>query len=242
MKHAAFLLGAILLFLTTSFAQDNSANSILFAPSEPGALGRGSSFIPRQRLLLASTATPAITEVPRLPSSLSNASPSEPPAQRPNVYSVFENYNWQLYGGYALFRFYAFPHRTETMNGVNIALTYYPTGNWFAADGDILGEFGSFLHHSSRFSSYMGGGRVRRRLGPRNVEIWAHGLAGFAKFLPQTALGGQTAFSYEVGGGVDLGIPRRRLAYRFQADMVGTRFFHTNQLSPKISIGVVYKF
>lgn len=241
MKHAAFLLGAILLFLTVSFAQDNSENPILFAPSEPGTLDRRSSFIPAQRLLFASTATPASAAVPEFPASVSNP-PSEPAAQRTNVYSVFENYNWQLYAGYAFFRFYALPHRTETMNGINLAISYYPTGNWFAADGDIFAEFGSFQHQSSRFTSYLGGGRVRRRLGPRNLEIWAHGLAGFAKFLPQTAQGGQLAFSYEVGGGVDLGIPRRRLAYRVQADMVGTKFFHTNQLSPKISIGIVYKF
>lgn len=241
MKHAAFLLGAILLFVTTGFAQDNSANSLLFAPSEPGALDHGSSFLPGQRSLSASAATPASTEVLELPSSVSDPS-SAPAAQRPNVYSVFENYNWQLYGGYAFFRFYAFPHRTETMNGINLAISYYPTGNWFAADGDIFAEFGNFQHQSSKFASYLGGGRVRRRLGPRNIEIWAHGLAGFAKFLPQTAQGGQLAFSYEAGGGVDLGIPRRRLAYRVQADMVGTKFFHTNQLSPKISLGVVYKF
>jgi hypothetical protein len=241
MKHAAFLLGAILLFFTTSFAQDNSANSILFAPSEQGALDRGSSFIPGQRFLFASTATPASTEEPGFPAGVSNPS-SEPAAQRSNVYSAFENYNWQLYAGYALFRFYAVPHRTETMNGINLAISYYPTGNWFAADGDIFAEFGTFQHQSSRFTSYLGGGRVRQRLGPRNLEIWAHGLAGFAKFLPQTALGGQTAFSYEVGGGVDLGIPRHRLAYRVEADMVGTKFFHTYQLSPKISVGVVFKF
>lgn len=241
MKYAAFLLGAMLLFLTTSFAQDNPANSTLFAPSDPGALDRGSSFIPGQGLLLASTATPASTEVPGFPASASSPS-SEPADQRPNVYSVFENYKWQVYGGYAFFRFYALPHRTETMNGIDVAITYYPTANWFGADGDILAQFGNFQHQSSKFTSYLGGGRVRRRFGPRNVEIWAHGLAGFAKFLPQTAEGGQLAFTYEVGGGVDLGIPRRRLAYRVQADMVGTRFFHTNQWSPKISIGIVYKF
>ena len=241
MKHAAFLLGAILLFLTSSFAQDNSTTSILFAPSVPGAVDGSSSFIPGQRLLFASTATPAGTEVPAFPSIVSNAA-SEPAAQRTSVYSVFETYKWQLYGGYAFFRFYARPNHTENMNGIDLAISYYPTANWFGADGDIFGEFGSFQHQSSRFTSYLGGGRVRRRLGGRNIEIWGHGLVGFAKFLPQTALGGQTAFSYEAGGGVDLETRRRRFAYRFQADMVGTKFFQTNQVSPKISIGFVYKF
>ena len=239
MKHAAFLLGAILLFLTTSFAQDNSANSMLFAPSNSDVAFSTSA--PVKPLVLAPAATPASAE-PLAAPALGSDSSSEPAAQQTSVYSVFETYKGQVYGGYAFFRFYAFPHRTENMNGVNFAISYYPTSNWFGVDGDILAEFGSFEHHSSKFTSYLGGARVRHRLGPRNVEIWGHGLAGFAKFLPQTAAGGQTAFTYEVGGGVDLGVPRHRLAYRVQADMVGTRFFHTNQLSPKISIGVVYKF
>lgn len=242
MKYAAFLLGAIFLFLTTSFAQDNSPNSMLFAPSESAALDHGSSFIPGQRLLLASTATPANIEMPGFSASVSDPS-SEPAAQRTNVQSVFETYKWQLYAGYAFFRFYARPNHTENMNGINLAISYYPTASWFGADGDIFGEFGSFQHQSSRFTSYLGGGRVRRRLASRNIEIWGHGLVGLAKFLPQTALGGQTSLSYEVGGGMDIGfLPRRRFAYRVQADMVGTKFFNTYQLSPKISVGVVYKF
>jgi hypothetical protein len=127
------------------------------------------------------------------------------------------------------------------MNGFDLGITYYPTSSWLGADGDVFAEFGSFSNRSSRFTDYLGGVRARW-LGPRNLELWAHGLVGSAKFVPVTTSGGQTAFSYEAGGGVDLGIPHRRLAYRVQADMVGTRLFHTYQFSPKISFGVVFKF
>jgi hypothetical protein len=244
MRHAAFLLGAILLFVTTSFAQDTSANPLLFAPSNPDLAFAGSSPAPSEPLVLASAATPDSTETPAAP-ALGSSSSSEPPAQRADVYRVFETYKWQAYVGYAFFRFFAFPSRKENMNGVDLGLVYYPTASWFGVDGDILAEFGTFhnvnVYQSSRFTSYMGGGRFRWQ-GPRGIELWAHGLAGFAKFLPQTANGGQNAFSYEAGGGVDIGAYRRRLAYRIQVDAVGTKFFHTNQVSPKISVGIVYKF
>src|SRR5690348_929061 len=132
MKHAAFLLGAILLFLNTSFAQDNSANSMLFAPSNLDlALSRSTS-APVEPLVLASAAMTTNTR-PLATPALDSDSSSEPAAQRPNVYSVFETYKWQLSGGYAFFRFYAFPHRTETMNGVDIAISYFPASTWFGA-------------------------------------------------------------------------------------------------------------
>lgn len=243
MRHAAFLLGAILLFVTTSFAQDNSANPLLFAPSNSDLAFAGPSSAPAPPLMPAPAAPPDSPEPPAVP-ALGLSSSSEPPAQPQNVFRVFETYKWQAYVGYAFFRFYAFPSRKENMNGIDVGAVYYPTASWFGLDGGILAEFGTFhnvnVNQSSRFTAYMGGPRFRWQ-GPRGLEIWAHGLFGFAKFLPQTAFGGQTAFSYEGGGGVDIPF-RRRLGFRIAADAVGTRFFHTNQVSPKISVGVVYKF
>lgn len=231
MRHAAFLLGAIFLFAASSFAQDNSANPLFLAPSAPEAA---------EPPVLASAATPATTEVAGSP-ALGSDSSSEPPTPRSNVYRVFQTYNWQLYAGYAFFRFYALPNHKENMNGIDLGVAYYPKAPWIGADGEILAEFGGFSHQSSRFTSYMGGPRIRW-LARDNLEIWAHGLAGFAKFLPQTPFGGQTSFSYEAGGGVDLAIPRHRLAYRVEVDTVGSKFFHSYQLSPKISFGIVVKF
>jgi len=240
MKHAAFLLGAILLFVTSSSAQDNSANSFLFAPSDSGLALAEFSPAPTEPLVLASAARPASTEPPASPTIGSEPS-SEPPAQQPRVYGVFETYKWQAYAGYAFFRFFALPSRKENMNGVDLGLVYYPSAARFGIDGDILAQYGTFFNHSSKFTSYMGGPRFRWQ-GPRGIELWAHGMVGYAKFLPQTAAGGQTALSYEAGGGADIGVYRRRIAYRVQVDAVGTHFFHTNQVSPKFSVGVVYRF
>ena len=244
MKQAAFLLGAILLFVTGSFAQDNSADSLLFAPSNPDLVLVGSSPTPSEPLILASAATPAGTELSATPALVSDSS-SDPSVRQPRVFGVFETYKWQAYLGYAFFRFYALPSRKENMNGIDLGAVYYPTASRIGLDGDILAQYGTFhnqnAYQSSKFTASMGGPRFRWQ-GPRGIELWAHGLAGFAKFLPQTIHGGQIAFSYEGGGGVDIGGGRRRVGYRIELDAVGTHFFRTNQVSPKISFGVVYRF
>ncbi|HXU19967.1 MAG TPA: hypothetical protein VN788_05225 [Verrucomicrobiae bacterium] len=244
MRHAAFLLGAVLLFSTTSSAQDTSANPLLFAPFDPGLALAEFSSVPTEPLVLASAAGSASTEPTAAPAIGAEPS-SEPPAQQPRVFGVFETYKWQAYVGYAFFRFFALPRQKENMNGIDLGAVYYPTASRIGVDGDILGQFGTFhnqsVNQSSKFTAYMGGPRFRWQA-PRGIELWAHGLAGFAKFLPQTAHGGQLAFSYEAGGGVDIGAFRRRIGYRIEVDAVGTHFFHTNQVSPKITFGVVYKF
>ena len=237
MKHAAFLLGAVLLFTISSAAQGNFRDPRLFAAPDREALIAGlSSDTPAA--MVPSSVAPA-THAASTPGTLGSGWLSEPAAQVPNI-SVFPVYKWELHGGYTFFRFFAMPNLKENMNGINVGAVYYPT-NLIGLDGDIFGEFGTFLHHSSRFTDYLGGPRFRW-LGPHHLEFWAHGLVGYAKFLPQTANGPQTSFSYEGGGGVDFPIARRNLAYRVEADAVGTRLFHTNQVSPKISVGIVLKF
>jgi hypothetical protein len=67
-------------------------------------------------------------------------------------------------------------------------------------------------------------------------------LFGYAHETPQTIFGSTSALAYTLGGGIDIGARNRRFAYRISADMVGSRFFSTYQYSPKISVGIVYKF
>jgi hypothetical protein len=197
MKHAAFLFGVILLFGASAGAQINSDNSLPPAPEAGFASAPVTS-----PTLLAATATPSSSafDGPGTPISSSAASGAKD-AQQPTVYGVFQNYNWQAYVGYSFFRFYAAPKVTLNMNGVNLGIVYYPRGLWIGADGEFMGEFGSY-------------GRY----------------------------GGQSAFAYEAGGGVDINIHHQRWAVRAQADLVGTRFFSTYQYSPKIAFGVVYRY
>jgi len=164
-----------------------------------------------------------------------------PAASPQGVYGVLQNYNWQAYAGYTFLRFYEIPGVTGNMNGFNFSVVYYPHAARIGLDGEFAAAFASQAGINTKFALAMGGARYRLP-GPRALEVWIHGLAGSSHFLPQTAFGSTDAFGFEAGGGVDLTPRGKRLGYRLQADMVGTRYFGTHQYSPKISFGLVYKF
>ena len=69
-----------------------------------------------------------------------------------------------------------------------------------------------------------------------------HALVGLAHFVPLTPYGSDNALAIEAGGGLDIAPKNGRLAYRVEGDVIGTYFFGTYQYSPKISVGLVYKF
>jgi hypothetical protein len=239
MKQTAVLFAAILVLAAVAGAQANPDNSSLpfaAAASDTTALARGAPS------LYAMATTPASVAA----NGLSAAGSGEPGSssadqQPPSVYNVHENYNWQASAGYTFFRFYLVPNVTLNMNGLNLGMVYYPRGHWVGAEGEFIGAWGSIEGLSAKYVQGMGGPRFRWAA-PRGLEVWGHGLVGGSHFLPQTALGSQTSFTYEVGGGVDLNIHERKIAYRVGADMVGTRYFGTYQYSPKVSVAIVFKF
>lgn len=205
------------------FAADNQAEpGTLFAIESPSMMATSSA------LFSAPSANPlALT--------------ASVPQQNPGVIGVFQNYNFQLYVGYTFLRFYKFPGHQVNTNGLDIDMTYYPQGRRIGAEGDLTTTFGGDMHETAKFAAGMGGARFRWQA-PRDLQIWAHGLVGVSHYLPQTAFGSQTSLGYEVGGGVDINANRTRFSYRFEADMMGTRFFNTYQYSPKFTVGIVYKF
>jgi len=230
MRHVGFVLGAIVLFAAGAGAQ-----------TSPAVLASGaqntSSDAPAAYALYAVASLPAIP-APAVPSL---AEPAQPAAPASLVQSVFQTYDLQAYAGYTFFRFYAEPKFTNDMNGINLGITYYPGGGWIGVDGDFIGTFGSTPTCTTKFVMASGGPRFRW-LGPRGIEVWAHGLVGYSNFLPQTALGNHSAFAFQAGAGVDLNIRQQRWAIRLAGDVIGTRYFSTGQYSPKVSAGLVYKF
>ena len=154
---------------------------------------------------------------------------------------VFVHYKLQFYAGYTLTRFYKLPGDIQTRNGFDVSATYYPTEGAVALDSTLMGTFGHEMGSSSHFV-FGGVGPRYRWSGVRNIELWAHGLVGRAHYGPQTALGPQDAFGYEAGIGADALAHHQRLAYRLELDMIGSHFFGTYQYSPKLSIGVVWRF
>jgi hypothetical protein len=147
----------------------------------------------------------------------------------------------EAYVGYTYLRFYALPNLTENTNGFNASIAYYPHDRWYGVDGEIVGTFGSASGTNSSLFLGMGGGRIRHS-GLRGTEFWVHGLVGGGHSTPKMPYGGEGAFAFEGGGGIDIGARNRRLAYRIEADLVGTRFFDVFQYNPKVSVGIVFKF
>lgn len=232
MRYIAVVCGAIFIFACGAGAQVAPGSSVQSESSTTNLvaaeLGVPLAFVPAARAAAAA------------PMPDPTASAAAPAQQGAGVFAVFPEYQFEAYAGYTYFRFYAVPNVTVNMNGLNFSLAYY-LRDWVAADGEFVATFGSQSGVSSKFVLGMGGVRFRWT-GPRGLELWAHGLAGGSHLIPQTAYGSQDAFGFEAGGGVDLIPPHRRLGFRLQADMVGTRYFGTYQYSPKVSAGVVYKF
>lgn len=239
MRQTAFLFAAILLLAASAGAQANPDNSLPLAPVASEATA---AIAPAAPSLFAMDAAPALTAT-STPGAAAFATPSSGSTdqQQPSVYGVFQTYNWQATAGYTFFRFYFVPRITENLNGLNLGLVYYPGGHWYAADGEFVGAWGSLIGHTAKYVQGMGGGRVRWS-GPRGLEVWGHVLVGGSHFLPQTAFGNPSAFAYEAGGGVDLNIHQKRIAYRVSANMVGTRYFSTYQYSPNVNAGIVFRF
>jgi hypothetical protein len=232
MRHAALLLGAILIFAFNVHGQVNPNYSLpeVSLVHDSDTLGM--------------TALPAGALPP-----LASALPSDAPGSsslgggQMGPRGVFQIYSFQIYADYSFFRFYVAskPNLTVNMNGLDFGLNYFPGANWIGIEGQFAAQFGSLLHQGSKFAMALGGARARWAA-PRGVEVWGHALVGYTKFIPQTALGGQNAFAFEVGGGVDLGSHRNRFRIRVGGDLVGTRYFSTYQYSPRISVGLVYNY
>ncbi|MGD0402586.1 MAG: hypothetical protein ABSB66_05260 [Candidatus Acidiferrales bacterium] len=168
-----------------------------------------------------------------------------PPAPAPvpepqGIQGVFENYSWQAYIGYTFMRAYVVPGSAENQNGANASIVWFYR-DWIGFDGEVMGAHGT-LSGDSSWTFFGGVGPRLRYTLPRGLEVFAHGLFGYSRLTPQTPYGGENAFAYEVGGGVDLIPPHHRFGGRLEADMLGTRHFSVYQYNPKVSAGIVFKF
>jgi hypothetical protein len=224
MRHVAFLCGIVLILACSAGAQVNPGPSLLLGSPMPE--------------FAFATPAPAAEPFPGANASALGA-PANPEPQ--GVYGVLQNYNWQAYVGYTHFVFYELPGVTGNLNGFNTSLVYYPHSGHFAGDGEFAVAFAPNSEVNTRIEMGLGGVRYRLQVSPE-IEIWAHGMVGGAKFLPQTPFGSEGAFAFQAGGGVDFSPRHKRLGFRLQGDMVGTRFFGTHQYNPKVAVGVVYRF
>ncbi|MFZ3214606.1 MAG: hypothetical protein WA192_00935 [Candidatus Acidiferrales bacterium] len=234
MKYISVLLGGLLLIAVSAGAQSNFASSVSLAA-------------PSFTTFSVTPATPAVPANPISNSTVVLASPAfatpapPPPAAMPqDVQGVFEKYSWDVYAGYSFLRFYEVPGTVSNMNGVNGSAVYWYR-DWLGADAEISATYGSQPGQNS-WLIFAGLGPRFRWVGPRGIDLWAHALAGGMYITPQTPYGSQGAPAGMAGVGVDLNAHGRHMALRFAVDGIASRYFNTYQISPKASVGLVYKF
>lgn len=168
-----------------------------------------------------------------------SARPAPAPAPQA-IAGVYPLENWQASFGFTYLRFYEAPGSVLSTNGFNSSVDYF-FKPWMAAEGEVDAGMGSQLGQSSQ-TVFTGGGLRLRTVAPRPLSLWIHALAGEMRFSPKTSFGGQNALAYEGGVGVDIRTHHNRLSYRVGVDMLGSSFFGTYQVSPKVSAGIVCKF
>ncbi|HXO32644.1 MAG TPA: hypothetical protein VN901_09870 [Candidatus Acidoferrales bacterium] len=226
MRYIAFLFAIILMAASGAGAQVNFSSYALTSSPFSGATATPPP-IGQNVFMPAIFADPALL-------------PPAPAAEPQGIQGVFQNYSWQAYVGYTFLRAYVVPGTAVNQNGLNGSVVWFYR-DWIGFDGELLGTYGR-LSGDSSWTFFAGAGPRLRYTLPRGLEVFAHGLIGYAHLTPQTPFGSENAFAYEVGGGVDLMPPHHRFGYRLEADMLGTRYFGVYQYSPKISAGVVFKF
>jgi hypothetical protein len=222
MKRFSLILGILVFSASVASAQATSSNgALLLSPPTPS--------------VTQAFANPLFSSALR-GAMLASARPAPAPAPQ-EVQGVFPTLYWQASVGFTYMRFYELPNATVTTNGFNMSMAYFFKER-IGAEGELEGGVGA----ASAKMVFSGGGLRYRIAGPRALQLWIHAVAGEAHYLPKTTYGSDSTFGYEAGGGVDFTAHHQKLAYRLGADLLGTTFFGTYQISPKISAGIVYKF
>jgi hypothetical protein len=233
MKFIPALFLGFLVAASGAGAQSNFGNSVSLVPSP----------------FVAAASAPNVTFAPAASSSISAdlaapiASPEPAPSPAPmpqSVQGVFERYQSDIAVGYTFFRFYETPSDQLNGNGFNISGTYW-YHDWWGPDAEFFATYSTQPGVNSWVGLGAGGLRVRKVM-ERGLDVWAHGLIGVAYLAPKAPYGDEWGGAAVLGVGADLNAHHRHVAYRLAVDAVGTHFFGVYQLSPKVSVGVVFKF
>jgi hypothetical protein len=171
------------------------------------------------------------------PFPMTPPSPPEPPQ---GVYGVFPKYDREAAIGFQYVRFYEVPGAIANSSGVQASLLDY-LRNWVAVEAQLSGGFGSLSGTASRI--LFGGAGARLRWSRfEKFDVWAHALGGISALSPQPPYGTGRSFGYEVGAGVGFMTHRQHWGCQVEGDAVGTFYFSTYQVSPKIAVSAVYHF
>jgi hypothetical protein len=160
------------------------------------------------------------------------------PSQHGSTYSD-EPYRFEISVGVAVVRFRSSIY-SATAIGLNTSVAYY-WKDWLAVEGNVVPAFAPTIYQNEhvKYLGYAGGAKVV--FSHSGLVPWVHGLVGGAHILPQTGLGGKSAFQIQTGGGADYAL-NPRISARVGADYVFTHFFGESQNNFQAYAGFVYHF
>lgn len=141
----------------------------------------------------------------------------------------------ELSASYSYMHFGSTP--SSNLNGAELA-GQYKIADWLGVVADLTGEFGKVGGVSSQIYTYDFGPQVSW---PRRISPFAHVLFGGAHFDG----GGfaSRAFSWDIGGGVDMRIHSGRFSWRIiQGDVLPTHLGSNEQHNTRLSTGIVFRF
>jgi hypothetical protein len=177
------------------------------------------------------------------PAALDASSPANEPPTPASLFSSNREH-WQLGIGYQ-YQHYKILGQTFHTNGFNSDITRY-LNDWFGLEGTAVmgfGKTGTPLNIVAK-SFFVGGGPHIAVYTARRLEPWVHVLVGWEHFrFTQTSkqLGSNSALGFMGGGGVDYKL-NRALFWRFQGDLIGSRFGPTREINYSFGSGLVLNF
>ena len=142
----------------------------------------------------------------------------------------------QLGVGFTFLSFHEVPSNTINNGGFAASVLYRRAQMGF--EGELTDAVGSQNGVDSQIL-FTGGGARLYMPDFGSFRPWTHAEVGLAHLSPKSSLGASHALGYKVGGGFDFNPRGSRIEYRVSADILGSTFFGTYQVSPEVSVGFV---
>jgi hypothetical protein len=135
--------------------------------------------------------------------------------------------------GVTFLNFHEVPGSTVNSAGFT-GSAVYRHDDWLGAEGELTDTHGT----NSQFLFVGGGVRVYLPT-TSDLKPWAHAELGYGHVSPLGSIGRNTSAAYKLGGGFDYNPRHSRIGYRVSANITGSNFFGTYQISPEASVGFV---
>jgi hypothetical protein len=163
------------------------------------------------------------------------------PSAASHRFSSDDSYPWQVGANFTYQRF-DIGGSNSNLYGIHSTVTRWIGDSWFGIEGTAAASFGNFnATRKEQVVFYGGGAHVGRHTG--KFQPWAHFLAGGAHDRLSQPAGPASFNSLGLmgGGGVDIQW-RGHIAWRVQADYLGTRFGSVWQPTVTTGVGILFDF